>query len=135
MHRSLVVVFGCSFLWGCATSEQQRVNGRAPDATQLVKGCAVLMADPKYPEAARLRRITGLGYFDVHVRRSTGRVTQIIMVRSTGNRLLDAAAVDGLRQWQFKPGCLPSPKGNDAIDRAAAAAGECVIGQPVHFVL
>ena len=70
---------------------------------------AVSTPQPKYPEAARLRRITGLGYFKLRVNRATGRVTEITVLRSTGNQLLDASAISTLRQWRFRGGgVLPS---------------------------
>src|SRR5437667_222785 len=69
---------------------------------------AISMPQPKYPEAARLRRITGSGFFKLRVNRASGRVTQIVTLRSTGNQLLDASAISTLQQWRFKTGVLPS---------------------------
>src|SRR6266852_9819243 len=82
----------------------------AADVTQVVKKFAIATPQPIYPEAARLQRITGLGYFKVRVQRATGRVKEVSVLRSTGNQLLDAAAIKALSQWRFKAGALPSIK-------------------------
>ena len=36
----------------------------------------------------------------------TGSVTSAVMLKSTGQRILDSAALQAFRQWRFKPGTL-----------------------------
>jgi TonB family protein len=94
----------------------------------------ISMPQPEYPEAARLRRITGSGFFKLHVHRATGRVTEIIVLRSTGNNLLDASALRTLRQWRFKPGVLPST-GQSKSTQAPYSKPGFFIRVPVSFQL
>jgi TonB family protein len=63
----------------------------------------VYAPNPEYPPEARQARIAGNGWFRLDFTK-TGRVTQVRVLRSTGNRLLDAAAVQTLLHWRFKPG-------------------------------
>ncbi|PYX11743.1 MAG: hypothetical protein DMG84_23280 [Acidobacteria bacterium] len=63
-----------------------------------------LTPKPVYPESARQRRITGSGIFKLDVSVKTGQLKRVKIVRSTGNRALDAAAVWALLHWRFKPG-------------------------------
>ena len=97
---------------------------------------AVSTPQPKYPEAARLRRITGLGYFKLRVNRATGRVTEITVLRSTGNQLLDASAISTLRQWRFRGGgVLPSIRQIKPSTREPFADRDLFIAVPVHYQL
>jgi TonB family protein len=36
----------------------------------------------------------------------TGSVTSAVMLKSTGQKILDNAALQAFRQWRFKPGTL-----------------------------
>ena len=78
-----------------------------PDVSKL----AVHTPQPEYPVAARQRHVTGSGFFVLYVDRASGRVAQVEVKRSTGDQILDAAAVHALRQWRFRSGgVLPSRK-------------------------
>lgn len=61
---------------------------------------------PDYPDAVRDRGITGQGVFIANLDSKTGTVRSVATLRSTGNELLDQAALKALRQWKFKPGRL-----------------------------
>ncbi|MGZ4982890.1 MAG: energy transducer TonB [Chthoniobacterales bacterium] len=58
----------------------------------------------EYPFEARRWHITGKGLFRVTIDATTGYVTRVAVLHSTGNRGLDQSAVAGLRQCQWKPG-------------------------------
>ena len=58
---------------------------------------------PQYPTAARQARLAGSGWFRLDFTKK-GRVTQVRVIKSTGSKILDAAAVQTLWHWQFKPG-------------------------------
>ena len=58
---------------------------------------------PEYPAEARTKRISGAGLYDVQMRVKTGIVTRVAVLRSTGSKLLDDAAVRALKQWRARP--------------------------------
>ena len=61
---------------------------------------------PEYPYEARRSRITGHGILIGQVDSKTGNVTSVKMEKSTGNTILDQAAMNAFRQWRFKPGTI-----------------------------
>ena len=77
-----------------------------PDVTGLVT-CA---PTPEYPPFALKHGFRGTGIFLMRVHIPSGRVTQVIVGRGTGHKMLDAAAVKTLLSWRFKPGTVPYRK-------------------------
>lgn len=71
----------------------------------LVKGESALVHVPhiRYPERAKRLRMTGTGLVVLEVNKA-GLVTAATMARSTGEEILDRAALEGLRQARFRPG-------------------------------
>jgi protein TonB len=63
----------------------------------------VHVAEPKVPLNARRQHLRGDGYFMMHVR-PDGSVSKVDVLRSTGHKVLDDAAVGALAKWRFKPG-------------------------------
>src|SRR5437870_2490357 len=61
---------------------------------------------PRYPYEARARHIMGSGLVRLDVNPQTGYVTSAKMLQTTGNKLLDDAALEAFHQWQFKPGSV-----------------------------
>ena len=72
------------------------------------KVLAVSAPPPEYPYEARRQRITGNGVVTIAVDPASGRVSDVSMLKSTGNPFLDNAAITGFRRWRFKPGTLSS---------------------------
>ena len=60
----------------------------------------------EYPYEARRARVTGSGVALLTIDPATGYVTEVSMSRSTGNAVLDNAAISGFRRWRFKPGTV-----------------------------
>ncbi len=58
---------------------------------------------PQYPRLARRRGWQGTTVLTVEVS-TTGRADTVTVERSSGYRVLDRAAVDTVRHWQFRPG-------------------------------
>jgi TonB family protein len=58
---------------------------------------------PEYPREARDKGLTGKGVAMVKVDPRTGYVTSALMLKSTGQEILDNAALRTFRQWRFKP--------------------------------
>ena len=62
-----------------------------------------------YPSAARRRGMTGTVHLDISVE-PTGRIADVLVVRSSSHDMLDTAALDAvraLRQVPFPPGVRP----------------------------
>jgi TonB family protein len=79
-------------------------NARAAQPQE--KAVAIYAPHPTYPLGAQYRRSSGAGIFLLRTKISTGRVTDVIVARSSGDKFLDGAAVKALRGWQFKPESL-----------------------------
>jgi TonB family protein len=94
----------------------------------------IFAPQPAYPESARVSRIQGSGYFKLIVRVRTGRIQRIVIFRSTGNSMLDAAAVQALRQWRFKPGVLPSIRQLYPPTKEPDADKDACVLVPISFV-
>ena len=69
----------------------------------------------------------------LRVQISTGRVKEVVVARSTGHSILDAAAARALIQWRFKPGVLPSIKEILPKLRDPLATADSLIKIPVSF--
>ncbi len=76
--------------------EPLRVGGNVQPPT-IVK-----RVEPRYPEIARRTGIQGMVILEAIIDR-TGRVRDVKVVRSL-NTLCDEAAIEAVRQWEFKPG-------------------------------
>jgi TonB family protein len=130
MTRALLP-FALVFLSGIATA--------APPWTTLtpeqVSKLTINKLRIPYPEQARLSRITGDGFFKVRVQKSSGRVKRVGVLQTTGNGLLDSAAIQGLSQCQFKPGVLRSIKEINPSSTDPFANEDCLLKVPVSFVL
>ncbi len=77
---------------------------------------------PRYPATARRRGIEGTVLVRLRVDQQ-GRVLAAEVLRSSGSKLLDAAAIAALRRWRFTPG--QDQKG----------AVESTVTVPVEFAL
>ena len=73
------------------------------------KALATYAPRPQYPYEARSRHVVGSGVCVVEVGPS-GNVTGASMASSTGNPILDNAALSAFRQWRFKPGSVSKVK-------------------------
>jgi len=89
---------------------------------------------PAYPESARIRGIQGSGSFKLIVRVKTGRIQRIVVLHSTGNSTLDAAAIQALRRWRFRPNVLPSMRKLNPPAKEPDADEDACIVVPISFV-
>src|SRR5207302_6836655 len=131
-YRSLVCATTAAFV---AMTTISSVSGSVHLSGDEVRKLAVSTPFPTYPEAARLRRAMGTGYFKLRVQRKTGRVKTVSMLRSTGDKELDSAAITSLRRWQFKRGVLPSIRSVEPKTTDAFADEDCLLMVPVRFIL
>jgi len=69
-----------------------------------LKAMVMYAPRPVYPYQARRLRITGSGMALLMVDPALGSVTDVQMVQSCGNDILDNATLEAFRRWRFKPG-------------------------------
>ena len=93
----LVWILGLSFV--CPVHPQPPAPAGAPPRSE-----AIYTPRPVYrPEWAK-QGLSGKGVVLVTIDRTTGKVAGAKMLESTGNQLLDGAALEAYSKWQFKPG-------------------------------
>jgi TonB family protein len=121
MRTSIFTIAAFAFVWSTAAE--------GPLAIHAPK--------PEYPSAARLSHVKGDGLYILRVQIRTGVVKDVQVARSTGSSILDAAAIQTLRKWRFKPGTanlkpikIQLPEFQDSF-----AAEDSFVKLPVHFVM
>ena len=80
------------------------VGPMGPVSMSSAKASAISAPRPEYPYEARRSKITGSGVCVMTIDTASGAVTSATMAQSTGNPILDNAAVSAFRRWRFKPG-------------------------------
>jgi TonB family protein len=75
-------------------------------AEQKVKALAIVAPPPHYPVDSQGRHPIGRGVVLMHIDTRTGWVISAKMQQSTGNKLLDAAAIAAFSHWRFRPGTV-----------------------------
>jgi TonB family protein len=83
----------------------ESVSGKDLSPAQRAHKTAIYAARPDYPIEARHKHMTGAGVFAMHIRRD-GTVSSVSIIRSTGHKILDKAAIDAFIQWRFWPGTV-----------------------------
>jgi len=78
---------------------------KAPVVLTPAEEARVLLVAPRpeYPIQARRARVSGSGWFQMIVSKA-GYVTEVRVIKSTGSKILDAAAIQALLKWRFKTG-------------------------------
>lgn len=86
-----------------------RQTTTSPRMASAAAGHALALNAPRpdYPYQARRQHLTGSGVATFIVDPASGAVLDVAMSRSTGNSILDNAAISGFRRWRFKPGTPP----------------------------
>jgi len=77
---------------------------------------ALIVEAPRihYPRLSRAVRSTGRGVYEMRVDPGTGKVTQVVILKSAGARLLDIECLRALGHWRFKPGTIRAIR--EAVD-------------------
>jgi len=79
-------------------------QNRTPAVTQQPPPKAIYTPKPVYRSEWAKQGLTGKGIVLVTIDQQTGKVTGARMLQSTGNKLLDGAALEAYSQWRFQPG-------------------------------
>ncbi len=98
---------------------------------------ATYRPQPQYPVQARVRHVSGHGFFVLRVMIQTGVVKDVQVDQSTGSPILDSAAISAFKQWRFKPGALSPTKilQLNLPERSVIQAEDFPVRVPVHFVM
>ena len=56
-----------------------------------------------FPEEAQRKNLAGSGVYELHIGKN-GQTTEVAVVKSAGNSVLDQAAKSVFKKWRFKPG-------------------------------
>jgi TonB family protein len=78
------------------------VRGTTTVSLRSVKAMIAYAPRPIYPYQARRQRVTGSGIALLSVDQASGTVTDVHMIQSCGNAMLDNSTLDALRRWRFK---------------------------------
>jgi TonB family protein len=76
------------------------------EQTLKAKALAIYAPAPNYPKDAEGRHPEGKGIVVMEIDQQTGWVKSAKMEKSTGNKLLDDAALQAFSHWRFKPGTV-----------------------------
>jgi TonB family protein len=63
---------------------------------------ALTSPGPGYPRQAQEAKIAGNGVYELRVSKA-GTITEVAVVKSSGNAILDNAAKSAFLKWRFKP--------------------------------
>ena len=87
-------------------SAQPAPSSSAPQHSGNSKDVVLRAARPKYPKDAQGYYPKGSGIVLMEVDKKSGLVKSARMEKSTGNKVLDDAALQACNQWRFKPGTV-----------------------------
>jgi len=104
MKASLFIVAFLAVIY--LAPAQTPPSSPTPVDKSKAKAFAIFAPPPKYPVDAQGQHPTGRGIVLMEVDRETGWVTSAKMQKSTGNKLLDDAALEAFSRWRFKPGTV-----------------------------
>ena len=96
---------------------------------------AIYTPKPVYRAEWAKRGLSGKGVVLVTVDKQTGRVTGARMLTSTGNKLLDGAALEAYSQWRFEPGKVSQVKIPIEFRSASRQTANRTMPQPAIFYL
>src|SRR6266850_4943671 len=98
--RKLALVIVVTLVCVCSLHAQSGTSAVAQQAPPK----AIYTPRPVYRTEWAKQGLTGKGVVLVTIDQETGKVTGARMLQSTGNKLLDGAALEAYSQWRFQPG-------------------------------
>jgi TonB family protein len=94
--QTIVAILGCVMFSPLLATPQN----------EDVAANVVYKVGPRYPRNLQRAKVGGTGVFRMIIDSKTGKVTDVLVVKSTGHDELDREACLALRRWRFKPGKL-----------------------------
>jgi TonB family protein len=101
---------------------------------QNVTGKIIYAPRLQFPAEALKEHAWGSGIFLLRVQINTGRVEQVIVGKTTGNKALDDAAIKGFSQWRFAANALKPTKFTSVRLRPPLNGREAIVEVPVTFL-
>jgi len=105
MKTTLVVgalILSCVALFGSARDPSNFFYRVSPHGEPLKLEPVYYAPRPEYPQPARKQHLEGAGIAEIHIN-PDGSVVSVNMLRSTGHKILDEAAIHGFLGWRFRP--------------------------------
>ena len=103
-RRKNVSLFALVLVFGLVSVSSLHAQNGTPAAGKQPPPKAIYTPKPVYrPEWAK-QGLSGKGVVLVTIDQQTGNVSGARMLQSTGNKLLDGAALEAYSQWRFQPG-------------------------------
>jgi len=100
----LILKFALVLVFGLVSVSSLHAQNGTPAAGKQPPPKAIYTPKPVYrPEWAK-QGLSGKGVVLVTIDQQTGNVSGARMLQSTGNKLLDGAALEAYSQWRFQPG-------------------------------
>jgi TonB family protein len=111
MSRRLFILGAAALFLGIAnTSELEAATGIGPHGESLsnaqVRQLIIEAPHIHYPRLSRAVRSHGRGLYEMRIDVGTGKVNEVVILKSTGARLLDIECMRALGHWRFKPGTI-----------------------------
>ena len=105
--RLLIVVAVSSFASGAFAAEKTTAvwadgHNSAVSDEELV-GHTTAAPGAAYPEEAQKTKTTGSGVYELRIDKA-GKISAVVIVKSSGSAILDEAATTAFKKWRFKPG-------------------------------
>ena len=106
MKSTLVVVgallLSCVSFFGSARDPSNFFYRISPAGEVLKLEPVYYAPRPAYPELAKSQRLEGTGIAQIHIK-PDGMVASVNMLKSTGHKILDEAAIHSFLGWRFRP--------------------------------
>ena len=107
----LIVVAAFSFTSGAFAAEKMTAvwadgHRSAVSDEELIGNTTAAPAAP-YPEEAQKAKTTGSGVYELRIDRA-GKISAVVVVKSSGSAVLDNAATTAFKKWRFKLGVFQS---------------------------
>jgi TonB family protein len=96
------LIVSCVALFGSARDPSNFFYRTSPHGEPLKLEPVYYAPRPQYPQSARKQHLEGTGIAEIRIK-SDGSVASVKMLRSTGHKILDEAAIHGFLGWRFRP--------------------------------
>ena len=105
--RAIGIIAAGVILVGCTTRLVPPGEDLVPTLYPgLTRSVLAFAPAPEYPAEAKSQQLQGDCVILMVIDKPSGRVTAATIEKSTGHPILDRAALDACKRWQFKPGMV-----------------------------